>query len=597
MILIFVAVMEPAFVFERFQLTDNEIPVLIDVSKSMGLFSPDSAVIPLLKQLNKPDEQSDVSFSFYSFGDSLRNVSDIEELEFSDSRSDFPLSFRRKNRNAEKLILITDGHWTNPRLPPDALSFSSVHYLRLPEARPRPFIDLNIETAKGTSFGNSMHVKADVNGFSGNKSNIALILREGDRVIEKKLLSTDSAGHYRAAADFHITDVEPGRTLYTIDAVHKEDQKEICISFLHHALPEQIKYQFFSPQPTLNRRFISQALTQRNIWRQSNQPDILFLTAWNNNAQNKLRRLPPYGVAVFLGALPCPYTRIDSPNNYRYTASPHLDIKSRITNNLPPPDALLVCSDAEALKMGQKLVSAIQDGSGDSIPLLFTGKTGETNSLFCAVKGMWKWDFWPLSIDRDEHEPFLFSHLVLESAKELLYNNISDSFLAYPPKPLYNSDSLKFNAVFPSSARPFTPASLTFHFSKNDLSVFDTLVSFSVPGNLEREFVLPELAEGEYMMRCTLQLDETQYAANQEIKVYQDISELRVTSQNSGFLEQFAVPLPGDPHLLSEQFSGSTTQGRTVQETFSIKRNWFILLMLFGLMASEWIIRRIVQLD
>ena len=136
-----IALLEPVLKFERLEQRKNVIPVLVDASGSMGLFRPDSSILPFLRSLRaagKNDPAGGIKFVFYCFGDSLRPCVSLDSMHFSDRQSLLPGSIPDKQARLSPLcVIVSDGHFSNASLPRGLFQDMTCLYLPLPPASPR----------------------------------------------------------------------------------------------------------------------------------------------------------------------------------------------------------------------------------------------------------------------------------------------------------------------------------------------------------------------------------------------------------------------------------------------------------------------------
>ena len=116
-IILYLAFFQPSFKITSIASSKKTIPILIDLSSSMQLFNADSIFTLLSKLYLSPSlekSQESPEFIFFGFGDSLRTIKDLESLEFNDRNSIFPRFFNeRQIKNCRKILLFSDGNWSN----------------------------------------------------------------------------------------------------------------------------------------------------------------------------------------------------------------------------------------------------------------------------------------------------------------------------------------------------------------------------------------------------------------------------------------------------------------------------------------------------
>ena len=108
-LLLGIAFIEPAFVFDRFSPPLQKVPVLVDVSKSMRPYSSDPTVVHAFSsfnQWNADHTDQKKQFVFFCFGDSLRPLEKKTSFTWSDRRSYLPGYITDKTlRQAASMVL------------------------------------------------------------------------------------------------------------------------------------------------------------------------------------------------------------------------------------------------------------------------------------------------------------------------------------------------------------------------------------------------------------------------------------------------------------------------------------------------------------
>ncbi|MDG5815111.1 hypothetical protein QA601_08480 [Chitinispirillales bacterium ANBcel5] len=571
--------------------------MLIDVSASMSLFEPQKTVLPMLASLKslENDNPDLVSFSLYSFGDSLREIDDYYNLEFSDRKSHYPLPFNHQGNRSEHTIIISDGHWTNHRLPPETFSHSTFHYLELPKATPSPYLEMNIFAPQSASANTPVQIEVQLIGYSDDYTENTVTLSKNNAILKQEVLESDS-GRFSLNTRLTVTESKPGMNLYTIEAKNSSGDPKATHTIPLKVYPDYISYSIHTQTPSLDVRFLSQNLLENDLFRRKNSdPDVLFITEWDDEAQTLLNRLSDRSIAVFISSLPCKQKRLTCPH-FNLVSQPYFNAKDFL-HNLPNPDYFITCPNGTFSGEDVFLAVSLPECSPDeTVPILSTARFQNRRILLCAVSGIWKWDFLPMAIERDEQEKFLFSSKLLDRTKELLLTNLSDSLFIYPSGELSENDSLRLKAVLPSQIPVFSPLRMSFSITSKDFGM-DTTVSVVSSGALEESIVLPPLAKGSYELTCSLSYEKTFFTAKTSVSVNTDFSEFRVTDQNTSFLQQFAFPMSKDDDtFLRFIFEGADTE-KLITQRIEINRSWLLFALIFFLMFTEWIIRRRLKLD
>jgi len=597
---------EPVIRFERFESGRMKIPVLIDASLSMQNFSPAEQIAPFLDTLAALQSRTGgrISFEYFLFGDSTRINKSNAALSFSDSKSFFPAALDdRGGRFANDMIIISDGHWTKPRRSSEIFPRNAIHYLVLPEAQPNPFVTISCDAPETAPSDSSFTVNITASGFVQEHRTLTLSLKEKNRTVKTEAVDIEQ-GYFTHTVRFKTANSRPGRKLYTAEAVIDSSIPPSASSFVHQTIPHFLTYSMYSAKPTLDRRYLAQALASNSFFREkAASPDILFLFDRDSTAAKMVRELPRHAAAVFTGCLPCSSSSIAAPsisvkqvdNNLFNT---NLDLRS-----MPPPEAIITCKQLPVSGIKKLLNAAVNTGNSsnsENVMILFSGRFKGTQSLFCPVKGIWRWDFWPMSTDRAENELFNFSNTLLSLAKELLFDNISDQLILYPAGTLYETDSAKFMMSLPAAVPIFEPLKLSVQI-QNDDTVIDTVLDYHPNGLNKQPLSFPALPQGRYAISSSLKSGVVNAAFADSFTVNKDMSELSVLAQNTQYLQEFANPLDlkdtlGIRHTFDSWVQRSTEKN-TVTETARINRNWLLLSIVLLLFATELILRRRCGVD
>jgi hypothetical protein len=605
---------EPVIRFERFESGRMRIPVLIDVSLSMQNFSPEAGVIPFLDTLSSLQSRTGgrVGFEFFLFGDSTRvRQPSSAPLLFDDTKSYFPPALDDADgKFSSDMIIISDGHWTRPRRSSEVFPRNTIHYLVLPDADPNPFVTVSYNAPESTPSDSAFTVTATAAGYVREGGTLIVSLKEKGRVVRTESVQIEE-GYFTQTVRFRTSNSRPGRRLYTVEAVVDTAVPPSVSSFVHQTTPHFLTYSMYSATPTLDRRYMSQALTSNRFFRERvSSPDLLFLFDWDTTAARLTRALPRHAVTVFLGALPCSSSSIAAPSisirpvdDNNTLINPNLDLRS-----MPPPQEIITCRQlptrgtrrilqATVNQPGGRSEAAVGTGGNrtDNLPILFSGRFRERQSLFCPVRGIWRWDFWPMSSDRAESELFSFSNTIISAARELLLDNISDQLILYPANTLTETDSARFMMSLPAAVPVFEPLKLSVQIQNENVTI-DTAISYTPTGLNRQPLSFRALPPGRYAISSSLDGGGVNAVFADSFTVNKDMSELSVLAQNTQYLQEFAQPLdPRDADALNAIFAAWDQRGAersTVTETMRINRSWLLLGLMLALLAIELILRR-----
>jgi len=623
------AFIEPVIRFERFESSRMKIPVLVDVSASMQNFSPEASVIPFLDTLSSLQSKTSgrVSFEYFLFGDStrIRQSNQSAPMLFNDTKSFFPSVLDETGgKLSNDMILITDGHWTRPRRSGEVFPRSSIRYLTLPEAKPNPFITVSSDAPETAPTDSSFSVRISANGYAKEKCTLSISLKENGKTIKTGNINVDM-GYFNQTITFKTSNSRPGRRLYTVEADIGGGIPPSVSGFVHQTVPRFFTYSTYAAKPTLDRRYVTQALQSSDVFKEkASSPDMLFLFDWDSTATKLLRGLPRHAVAVFSGAAPCSASRMYEPPVAVKAVDRDILINSRLDlRSMPPPQEIIICKQPPTSAIKRMLTASVNTTGGRinsgnavssintntakandnkqfDIPILFSGRFMGTQSLFCTVKGIWRWDFWPMASDRTENELFSFSNMLLSAAKELLLDNISDQLILYPANTLTETDSARFFMSLPAAVPIFEPVNISLQI-KNDGIAVDTAITYRPNGLNKQPLSMPILPPGRYAVSATLAAPGVKAAFSDSFTVNVDMSELSVLSQNTQYLQEFAQPLDMTDSIAAnavfDSWERRSAEKNTVTETVRINRSWLLLWIILTLLAAELVLRRMRGVD
>ena len=604
---------EPVIRFERFESGRMKIPVLIDVSASMQNFNPETSVVPFLDTLMALQSRTDgrVGFEYFLFGDSTRGYKSGPSpfrLLFDDSKSYFPTALGDAGDIfSNDMIIVSDGHWTRPRRSSEVFPRNTIHYLVLPDAAPNPFVTVSYNAPESSPGDSSFTVIVTASGYVKNNATLTLSLKEKERTVRTESTEIEQ-GYFTQTVQFRTSNSRPGRRLYTVEATVNDVPPSVA-SFVHQTVPHFLTYSMYSAKPTLDRRYISQALTSNSFFREkAASPDILFLFDWDTTAERMTRALPRHATAVFLGCMPCSSSSITAPSlsirlvdDNSTLISPNIDLRS-----MPPPQEVITCKQQPARGTKRILQATINStggrtdatgtsGASDNVTILSSGRYRGIQSLFFPVRGLWRWDFWPMSSDRAENELFSFSNAILSAAKELLLDNISDQLILYPANTLTETDSARFMMSLPAAVPIFEPVKLSVQI-KNSNTAIDTTMNYSPTGLNRQPLSFGALPPGRYAISSSLDGGGVKAAFADSFTVNKDMSELSVLAQNTQYLQEFAQPLDTRDtpatNSIFDAWDRRSAEKNTITETVRVHKSWLLLGIMLTLLAAELALRR-----
>ncbi len=181
---------EPVIKYQRLAPEKLNIPVLIDASASMGLFRPESTVIPLFDKLQSinSDSKNNLSFDFFLFGDTLRKFDSKKDLAFHDFQSILPGISSSTFHFAQNFIIISDANWSGKNSLLEESSDRYFYYVPLPSAQAKPYLQISIHDSLDTTTAASANFKLITEGFSSKTGKLMFsIFEKGKKIYENKI--------------------------------------------------------------------------------------------------------------------------------------------------------------------------------------------------------------------------------------------------------------------------------------------------------------------------------------------------------------------------------------------------------------------------
>jgi hypothetical protein len=608
------AFIEPAIVLERLSRPQRDIPVLIDGSKSMRLFSPDSTAVPLLSAFTRWNAASGGgkrTFHFFLFGDSLRKADPRSSFSWSDRRSLFPETWNAPEiRDAGSMVLITDGNWSNASKPDAAFTEKNVWYLPLNSFHESPWLQLDIDSVPDKSIADSpLVVRAVVQGVVSRQGGVTVTVREKNRTLGSAT-AVASQGYFKHEARINLPGQPPGRHLCRFDVSAVTDSLMVRSYRLHYAVPGQYSWTMPRSTPSLDRRFIRTALGRRSDFIENESPlskpsDLLIVFNGDSAARKMASMVKPQGAVLYIGCLPCPSLQTAVAGPITFFRPPAGTAQNPFDNldvaALPPLSQIPYCKKDVPRPRDVFITARVRktgSGATDTIDCIYTGRTNGMRYIVCAVTDLWRWDFLPLAVAPDEERIFSISDRLLTLAGQVLSSGLSDGLLLYPAGCLAASDSLRFHIAFPAAIPIPTSVRLTCAFSGDRNQRYDTSFVITVTGSVHQSVSIRPLEPGVWRLEAEAMAGKSRYRYSDSVAVNEDRSEYMIKGQNVTLLDEIAQPLNVEDSALPERlFSRSDAAAQPVKETFHISRGWPLLVLIFLLFGAEWILRRMFRLD
>ncbi len=607
------AFFEPILTFDRIP-PRQAVPVIVDISQSMRLFSPGETVVPVLRRLeawNAAHADPGHRFAFYRFGDSLRPLSRGDAFDFSDRRSFLPgASDDAALKRAAAIFIISDGNWSNATMPLAGYSDKTAWYLPLPKVNPAPFLRMEAPALPPASPADSpLAATIALEGFSAAAGGEALsvsAVANGVAIVARPV----SVGHgpFRLNVTLPLPHQVPGRRLYRFVAGSAAGTR--CSRYaLHTALPAHFTWAATHAAPSLDERFIRLAFNRdRDFLESAPSPgegtDLAILFDAGRQLTSAPAGLKPAGAILIIGSPPgaAPASPAGGPVTYREPAS---DLGSNPLagldlTRLPPAEGFYRTPRQRVGQSGAALVAVIGSRAGtptDTIPVLYSAEIAGRHALVCAASGIWRWDFSPLAL-ADEEAAFAFSRRLVAWVKDLLTAGLSDRLILYPGGPLAEADSIPLRVLFPADLAIPSDVGLSCRFASDRLT-FDTTFTMTAAGGSYQSIHTKPLPEGRYRFEVRGKTGDRTFSFADSLFVDPDQSEYAVSQQNTSLLNEVAQPLASvTDSSIAASFFGSAPAGiERVRETLPIRKNWGLLIIIFGLLTVEWVARRMMRLD
>jgi hypothetical protein len=602
------AFFQPVFKIPIVEPKDRRAVVLLDVSKSMRLFNADSSVSRFMAALSNPPlgGPRGLAADQICFGDSTRALPRRTRASFSDEHSFFPDGFGQDQRmRGRSILIVSDGNWSNPSLPRALFENNTCYYVKLPSFSPRPFLHAEFIAPQQPVIQDSASIaRLLLQGYKKTDSPLDVIAAFSGRRIAHTTCKART-GYFSDTVSIRLPSSKPGRFLYTIAAADPADSLGALLYRVCDVLPRTVRARVCATRPSLDKRFISLALS-KDAWKlDTAAADVLFILEWDAKAQVALSRLKPTGTAVFIGCAPGS-RQVIVPDTFSLMAlAPDDSLAQRLElRRMPPPTEIL--ADARLFPAPLRTILgciARKAAPLDTLPFLAYGGYGSHPAIFCAARNAWAMEFLPLSLDQ-ENETFSFLEYIVSIAKNQFLKNLNRNFFMYPAtSEVNNLDSVVFCIVPPSEIVSSAPQSGSIHFtlSNGNNILLDTMFRLElneVSGN--QTIRVSPFPAGAYAYKATLSIKDSHFTYEDSLFVQENNLEMSVQGQNTLILNDLAIPLEmtdtaGLRRALAND-AGQESHG-TIFRTIRITHSWPLLAVLFVLLGLEWLVRRKIGLD
>jgi hypothetical protein len=599
---------EPVIKFQRLAPEKPEISVLVDASKSMNLFKPESTIMPILKTLLRKDraELNDLSINFFLFGDTLRKFSSTTECKFSDNKSSAPDVSSKALRSSQHIIILSDANWIINNTLLNRFSERSVFYVPLQEIQSKPYLNISVPESKEISVDSNATFDIKTEGFVDKNVQISFTVFEQTKIIKVKRIVADS-GTLNFSTKILLPKQTAGKHLFRIVAEIQSDTLLAECFYLNSILPLSFNYLSHNPSPSLDSRFFNLALQRHPEFIKNqnaqNTTDLLLLFSYDSHTTKIISQISKKGIVAFLGCSPCSVNTIPVSTDFQLIKQQRAyetPFNRLVINDIPPPSMTL--SIVSPIKPIQQILSGAYTFNKhfDTVPILLTGNLNNNRYISLNAIGYWKWDFWPLSLSRGEEQPFLFSEYLIATIKEMILSKISSNFYAFPEVQTYDEDSTAFALSLPSELPVPTDIDIKVTVqSANSAYKQTSSCKLTSTGSKLQHTRIPPLNAGLYTYTCEFTTPQGNFHYSDSLIVKENPLELSVQSQNTPLLNQFAqvIRFSSDSSLIDFLHTLKTGQQLPLQDYFQITRSWMILAVLFILFTIEWVLRRKYDLD
>lgn len=600
-----IAFIEPSFTISRFVISSHSMGILIDASQSMTLFRSDSIVNEFKKEIQEIEKSirsKKRKVKWFIFGDTLKNITQIENINFNSRQSNFPFDeISTELKEIDEVILITDGNWTNQKLELSQIQNKIVWYLKLPTIYPVPFISIEApETLISYSDSITEH-NFTCKGFASEESKLEIVLeKEGKEVYFDTMVV--SKGYFYFPYTLKMKDSKKGFNLYKLTVVNRNGKTKCSNFFIHKVVPSLFRYSLYFDNPSLDIRFLKLALNRdkRFVELDSNSsfnPDVIFIFTSHppinfKNLKNTL--------TVYIGCVPGKEIKIEAGSDQKIFISDPTIVNPFFNSgdkNFPPLSEVI---KSNSIKGIHSWISF--SFSKDTIPIVFTGEYNRKKVMVCAFSPVWQWDFLPLSYTSGESDVFTFSNSLVNAVAMLLYSMQNDTFVICPVGNIRENKYIKFLYTLPDNNFANQKRAINYECYKKDNNniIYDTLIEIEKITSLFNHFFLSPLDRGSYIIKATFVNNDLTYKSECSFEVLEDNEELSVEGQNEALLKEVGKPLDTtDDTTLNSIFRDYDKEllSTVVPYRVTIKRDWWLLLNILSLFTFEWFLRKIWNLE
>ncbi len=590
------AFFEPELSLNRLSTAKRSFALLIDNSKSMTGFAPDSTVVaPVNKILHYASVNKKISVTALTFGDTLRPFTQFDEHSFSAAKSELPDITKGELFSVDDFIIISDGQWTSSAERINKLTERQVYYLPLNFISRKPYADIN------SSFSDTgtATFKTRITGYVTKQTLCTLAVSDNHHPFKSMAISFDS-GSIDSTIIFPVTTGISGKHLFKTLVFNSDSSllaQDFTIVTIH---PKKFTYAIHSSGPSLDLRFLTQALMKHPEFKKTSPrlADLSIFTGQQSNLPSTIDKIQPDAVCAFLGVSQCGDSSTIVRDHFKIIKNqsyiPQVPFTIPLAD-LPPPSALPVCRPE--LENASTILSVSSSSTTAPYPLLSTGMFMSRPALRVSFQGLWRWDFWPMSSSRGEEEPFLFSEYLIALCKEMIIINKGSDLFAYPDFDRSESDSLVFAVSLPSELklsqlvsldlRLLSSAGKPVQLSQSQLTATGSLHYIKMP--FPRDSII---CYDVSLKHGNKQFSYRDCFFNQYIN-----RERSVGNQNASLLNQYALPvqLYSDSAIAAFFAAHSDTSKLPIKQVIPIRRSWWLITLILVLFSFEWYFRKKIE--
>jgi hypothetical protein len=482
-------------------------------------------------------------------------------------------------------------------------------YVVFPLPKRQPFMRMSAQAVSPEIAVDSVaRVSIFLSGFKRHREPVMLTCANGEREIWRRPLPADS-GFFADTVLAALPSSRVGTFLYLVRARQQKDSLFSACHVVQQVIPQRTAAVIYAARPSLDQRFLTLALTRRPEWRltdasHGSTADVAFFLQHDSDTRARLAALPREATAVFVGCVACDSSASFEPRSLTPILNPAFagDTGKSAIASLPPPTRVWRCGSRDTQRGPVMLWASAVTPEGktiDSLPLFYEYSRERRRMLVLAVEGLWRWDFWPLSLAHDRAQ-VTFTDFLLGRVRELARANMNRTMYAFPEKsPVYDADSTVFRLVLPAHFQEKLLDEVRLTVTGAAGRAADTLMKqVYAAGNTVRIAVAP-LGRGAYRYECLVRSDEGAMRYTDSLDVYANNAELAVDGQNTILLGQIATPVTLSDTAAAPLFLQTQNPGNAVTQSMQlrIRQSAPLLALLLLLMAVEWFLRKHWRID